>query len=503
MLFRPVIYSGVAALLFATSVAAQPAGTWELGAFTRYTDFGDAIMHRHYYNGGGRIGYFPISRLELEGSAAFGSTEQTVPPARPLAYKSLQARVIYNQPLTGFLSFLVGAGYLHNLYTSSDTLYGDPGMTSLFGLRVGTGRLALRVAGTADYLPRYHEGGNSFGDAVNLGFEAGLSVFLGSLTRGRSTGFDVRQAQPAGDPAPVAAPPPPPPPADADGDGVPDGPDRCPGTPAGTEVGPAGCPLPPAAEPQPAVEEVPEPDADGDGVPDRVDRCPRTAAGAEVNAEGCVPIRDSDGDGVVDRDDRCPGTPPGTEVNAAGCVPITDRDGDGVVDGADRCPDTRAGTEVNAEGCPLGLDGDGDGVTDANDKCLATPRGARVDAVGCTVLFEGDETGIILEGVTFRPGTWDLTPEARRILDGVAQALLANPSIRVEIAGYSDNTGEQRRNIWLSQTRADAVKLYLRRQGVPRDRMRTKGYGPADPVASNDTSQGRARNRRIELHRLP
>jgi outer membrane protein OmpA-like peptidoglycan-associated protein len=79
---------------------------------------------------------------------------------------------------------------------------------------------------------------------------------------------------------------------------------------------------------------------------------------------------------------------------------------------------------------------------------------------------------------------------------------LAYPSLRIEIAGYTDNVGDQRRNVWLSQTRADAVKLYLSRQGVARDRMVTRGYGPADPVASNATPEGRARNRRVELRRL-
>jgi OOP family OmpA-OmpF porin len=181
--------------------------------------------------------------------------------------------------------------------------------------------------------------------------------------------------------------------------------------------------------------------------------------------------------------------------------PEPDGDGDGVPDSRDRCPETAAGTEVDAEGCPLTRDSDGDGVFDSEDRCDDTPPGSEVDPVGCPILTDTAAVEATLEGA-FRSGTWGLTSSAEQTLDSVARVMLAHPTLRIEIAGYTDNLGEERRNLWLSQTRADAVKLYLSKRGVARDRMVTRGYGPADPVASNQTPEGRARNRRVEIRRI-
>ncbi len=68
----------------------------------------------------------------------------------------------------------------------------------------------------------------------------------------------------------------------------------------------------------------------------------------------------------------------------------------------------------------------------------------------------------------------------------------------VEIAGYTDNTGDEALNVALSQRRADAVRDALVKFGAAPDMLIAKGYGSADPIASNDTSEGRKRNRRIE-----
>jgi len=72
--------------------------------------------------------------------------------------------------------------------------------------------------------------------------------------------------------------------------------------------------------------------------------------------------------------------------------------------------------------------------------------------------------------------------------------------VRIEIAGYTDSTGSSATNTRLSAARAGAVQAYLRQRGVPAERMRVAGYGPANPTASNATPEGRARNRRVELH---
>jgi len=232
-------------------------------------------------------------------------------------------------------------------------------------------------------------------------------------------------------------------------------------------------------------------DDDGDGVLDDADSCPGTRAGVAVGADGC-PLPEAEEAPVVEEE------PP---VAVVVPPPEPDSDGDGVADSRDLCPGTASGVEVDAQGCAPMRDSDGDGVIDSEDRCEDTPRGTEVDAAGCPVLVDIEAVEVTLEGA-FRSGTWELTPSAKVSLDGVAQALRAHPSVRVEIAGYTDSLGDERRNTWLSQTRADAVKLYLNQRGVPRDRMVTHGYGPADPVASNATPEGRARNRRVEIRRL-
>ncbi|WP_116136614.1 OmpA family protein [Trinickia diaoshuihuensis] len=101
--------------------------------------------------------------------------------------------------------------------------------------------------------------------------------------------------------------------------------------------------------------------------------------------------------------------------------------------------------------------------------------------------------------IEFETGAATLTPEGRAILDQMAAVLLKLPGKTVEIIGHTDNSGNRASNIALSQARADAVKGYLVTKGVAPRSMATMGVGPDQPIASNDTNEGRARNRRIEF----
>ena len=237
-------------------------------------------------------------------------------------------------------------------------------------------------------------------------------------------------------------------------------------------------------------------DRDRDGVLNSVDQCPDTPMGDRVDATGCSLPKDADGDGVTDNLDRCPGTPAGDRVDANGCSLPKDADGDGVVDASDKCPNTPAGTAVDATGCPA--DSDRDGVINANDKCPDTPAGTTVDAVGCAALFQAGQP-LVLQGVNFETGKSVLLPESQEILDRVAQSLIDNPEVTVEVGGHTDNTGRRASNLRLSEARANAVREYLISKGVDGSRMTAKGYGPDQPVAENTTVQGRAANRRVEL----
>src|SRR5207245_1731267 len=216
---------------------------------------------------------------------------------------------------------------------------------------------------------------------------------------------------------------------------------------------------------------------------------------------GTLADEDGDGDGVPDGIDQCPNTPTGAIVDAAGC-PL-DSDKDGVPDGIDKCPNTPPGTEVDSTGCPRFKDSDGDGVPDDRDKCPGTPPGSRVDANGCVILFTPERTPVILRGVTFEPGRAVLQLESFTVLNIVAQSLVANPAIRIEIAGYTDGTGSAATNLRLSQARAEVVRAYLVSKGVTPTRMVARGYGASNPIAVNTTVEGRAQNRRVELHQLP
>ena len=109
---------------------------------------------------------------------------------------------------------------------------------------------------------------------------------------------------------------------------------------------------------------------------------------------------------------------------------------------------------------------------------------------------------MVLEGVNFASGSAKLTAGSLAILDKGVRTLRDNPGIEIEIRGYTDNTGKYESNVKLSQSRADAVKTYLIENGIDSARIKTKGFGPEDPIAPNDTKEGRAKNRRIELFRI-
>ena len=95
--------------------------------------------------------------------------------------------------------------------------------------------------------------------------------------------------------------------------------------------------------------------------------------------------------------------------------------------------------------------------------------------------------------------SFELTAKGIALLDEILIALEAAPEIRVRIEGHTDSRGSEAENLTLSEDRANAVLTYLVAAGQSRDRFEIIGYGEAQEAASNDTSEGRARNRRIEF----
>ncbi|GAB0057203.1 Peptidoglycan-associated lipoprotein [Candidatus Magnetaquicoccaceae bacterium FCR-1] len=203
----------------------------------------------------------------------------------------------------------------------------------------------------------------------------------------------------------------------------------------------------------------------------------------------CDDLNDADGDGVKDGKDRCPATPKGVPVDAEGCS--LDSDGDGVTDDLDRCPQTPKRVEVDEKGCPL--DRDGDGVPDDRDQCPDTPSGAKVNETGCWVL----------ENLRFATNRHAIAAADHPLLDGVARVMKENPTLRVEIQGHTDRIGSAQSNERLSRRRAEAVRDHLAGRGIEVGRLQVIGLGFEQPIASNDTEEGRAKNRRVVLRPLP
>ena len=317
-------------------------------------------------------------------------------------------------------------------------------------------------------------------------------------------------------------------PADRDNDGIADAQDACPDQPGLRTLDPAtnGCP-----------------DRDRDRIVDKLDQCPDEPAGVrpDPNKLGC-PLRDRDGDGIFDIDDRCPDTPQGLrpDPEKPGCPQVDkDRDGDGFLDSEDQCPDVHKGTfpDPDKPGCPT-PDRDNDGVVDPQDQCPDEPKGARPDPNklgcpwvdkdrdsdkipdsqdacpdkagvpnvdpakhGCPSLVEFKEGKIaIVKPVFFATNKDIILQESYPVLQSVADVIKASPEIKkVSIEGHTDNRGSPEMNRDLSERRARSVKRWLIEHGVEETRLQSLGFGPWRPIATNDTPQGRERNRRVEF----
>ena len=448
------------ALTVATTAAhAQQKGVFEVGVFANVSYFDNSLRIQQPQTGpGGRLGYFFTDHLAVEGEGAW------VPASGPndidVDYIPLRLGLTYNTGGSKGVGALIGAGYTHTMYKTDPDDVSDDGPYGKIGFRLGTGDVvSIRVDTYADWIPSpandVPEGRAGYN--LNWGIEAGLAFmpgYHGAANR------------------------------DSDKDGVVDGTDQCKDTPAGDKVDAKGCTLK---------------DSDGDGVLDDTDACADTPAGDKVDAKGCSLPKDADKDGVLDDKDQCKDTPAGDKVDEKGCSLPKDADADGVTDDKDACANTPAGEKVNEKGCPL--DTDADGVIDSADRCPSTPQGTAVDAEGCQVLFQPTKKTLILEGVNFETGKATLTPESETILNGVAESLVANDSIKVQVDGHTDNTGSSAVNARLSKQRAESVRQFLIAHGVAEDRLTAKGLGPANPIASNKTAEGRAQNRRVELTR--
>ena len=155
-----------------------------------------------------------------------------------------------------------------------------------------------------------------------------------------------------------------------------------------------------------------------------------------------------------------------------------DEDDDGVFDRRDRCPDTPADTPVEHHGCPLPQ-------YPASVKPVEPPV-SEVITLNGNVLFAYNQS--------------ELMPEARSELDSLMAKLQNTDVASIKVIGHTDSQGSDAYNQKLSERRASSVAAYLLSQGVAPNKLTSEGRGESQPVADNDTEEGRAQNRRVELH---
>ena len=104
-----------------------------------------------------------------------------------------------------------------------------------------------------------------------------------------------------------------------------------------------------------------------------------------------------------------------------------------------------------------------------------------------------------LEGIQFEFDSSNINPEAYPILDAAVETMKNNPEYNLNIAGHTDAAGNADYNQRLSEKRANSVAKYLAEKGIEASRLTTIGYGETQPVADNETAEGRAKNRRVEF----
>ena len=285
-------------------------------------------------------------------------------------------------------------------------------------------------------------------------------------------------------------------------------------------------------------------DTDGDGLEDRLDKCPFVPEDFDgfEDEDGC-PEWDNDGDALVDSVETNTGIfvsadSTGTDPNLADTDmdeindyeeiytymtnPISvDTDGDSLSDGDEinnyqtnpNSVDTDSDELSDYDELfihqtdPRNADTDSDGFTDGDDNCPLKPEtfNGFQDDDGCPdkkpeIVFE-KKAPIVLDGVNFKVGSSELTDSAKPVLDKVVRTLKDYKDMHLEINGHTDSSGSRALNMKLSRKRAESVRRYLINQGIEEYRLRAIGLGPDHPVTSNNTKEGRSKNRRIEFFR--
>ena len=201
--------------------------------------------------------------------------------------------------------------------------------------------------------------------------------------------------------------------------------------------------------------------------------------------------KDTDGDGIYDYEDECPLIPGLPEFD--GCP---DTDGDGLPDNLDDCPLVPGPIANN--GCPWG-DRDGDGVWDKDDLCPDIP--GTVANFGCPEVTESIKEALnaYAKTILFNVDKATILEESAEILNNIIDIMNDYPNANFLIEGHCDGYGSVELNNKLSVDRAVSVENYLQSKGISDERLTSKGFGKSNPLYTNKTREGRAKNRRVEI----
>jgi OOP family OmpA-OmpF porin len=159
-------------------------------------------------------------------------------------------------------------------------------------------------------------------------------------------------------------------------------------------------------------------------------------------------------------------------------------------------PETASGPSM-AMLFPMVLDSDLDGLLDDVDQCPNTPKGMSIDSVGCATFI--GEVNDLIDNVQFETDSSSLTEASKMALNEIADILESYAAIGIEVQAHSDNTGSAAYNKILAEKRAASVVKYLDEKSIVQSRLTSLGFGEERPIADNNTSAGRAKNRRVEF----
>ena len=177
----------------------------------------------------------------------------------------------------------------------------------------------------------------------------------------------------------------------------------------------------------------------------------------------------------------------GVSFAQTACCNVVDGAGLTVIDSEGLCVTAPNLPSYNAEGCFTGK------KMASATTAMAKPKKLELKESEKTILLQA------LEGVKFKTDSDYILPESLPKIDAVADLMNSNPDYMLTVDGYTDNTGKSDYNHSLSLKRANAVKARLIKDGVAGSRITTHGYGEENPIATNDTAEGRAKNRRVEF----